>query len=380
MTEPIQVGANTTTRFVAESSTAKNLAVPRGGSLWISQLFRRASIVSISAFVTMVVFGLSLSKHFRPTWPSFHVTQMAYLPGVGSSLGVMSVAVLALANHLQRRLLSHLELHHFPLLIESSLKTKVGHRTLDNLPALSQNQYQPLHLFGKRQVSHNVWQFEFAFNSPNARSGLVAGQHVSVRACIAGKPVTRSYTPTSRPTERGKLTLTVKVYNDGVMGNYLKDTTIGSSVDFRGPLGTFKYRRNLTKKLVCVAAGSGITPIFQVIQQICLDGKDETDVVLLYANRTEKDVILKEELEGLQKIASPKFQIRHVISQPSPRPPKTLEQLSYALFAESLSENDQDVRYLICGPVGLTKELRQKLQDIARDSRVDLPPSRVHVF
>jgi cytochrome-b5 reductase len=48
-----------------------------------------------------------------------------------------------------------------------------------------------------------------------------------------------------------------------------------------------------------LAGGTGITPMYQVVRAICEDPEDETQVSLVYANREEGDILLREELEAL---------------------------------------------------------------------------------
>jgi len=48
-----------------------------------------------------------------------------------------------------------------------------------------------------------------------------------------------------------------------------------------------------------MAGGSGITPIFQTIIEIAAMKEEKVELVLLYANKTEEDIVLRKELEGL---------------------------------------------------------------------------------
>ncbi|KAM7253072.1 hypothetical protein ACFE04_025690 [Oxalis oulophora] len=51
------------------------------------------------------------------------------------------------------------------------------------------------------------------------------------------------------------------------------------------------------KLLAMIAGGTGITPIYQVMQAILKDPEDETEMHVVYANRTEDDILLREELD-----------------------------------------------------------------------------------
>lgn len=45
-----------------------------------------------------------------------------------------------------------------------------------------------------------------------------------------------------------------------------------------------------------IAGGSGITPIFQTLMEIAAAEEDSTELILLYANKTEEDIVLRKEL------------------------------------------------------------------------------------
>ena len=49
-----------------------------------------------------------------------------------------------------------------------------------------------------------------------------------------------------------------------------------------------------------IAGGTGITPMLQVIRAILKNPRDTTKLYLIFANQTEEDILLRQELESLQ--------------------------------------------------------------------------------
>ena len=61
------------------------------------------------------------------------------------------------------------------------------------------------------------------------------------------------------------------------------------------------YRNVALKSLHMIAGGTGITPLYQILQYICSSPEDKTEVSLLFLNRTEDDLLLTEELTLMEK-------------------------------------------------------------------------------
>ncbi|KAL0683687.1 hypothetical protein Bca4012_050535 [Brassica carinata] len=141
-----------------------------------------------------------------------------------------------------------------------------------------------------------------------------------------------AYTPTSTVDAVGHIDLVVKVYfkdvhprfpNGGLMSQHLDSLSIGAVLDIKGPLGHIEYKGKgnfmvngkpkFAKKLAMLAGGTGITPIYQVIQSILSDPEDETEMYVVYANRTENDILVREELEGWANKHKERLKVWYVV-------------------------------------------------------------------
>lgn len=66
-----------------------------------------------------------------------------------------------------------------------------------------------------------------------------------------------------------------------------------------------------------VSGGTGITPMLQIIRQVTRDSKDETKLSLLFANQTEEDILLREELEEAAQNHPDRVKIWYTVDRPT---------------------------------------------------------------
>ncbi|XP_057390315.1 NADH-cytochrome b5 reductase 1 isoform X2 [Balaenoptera acutorostrata] len=206
---------------------------------------------------------------------------------------------------------------------------------------LDPNEKYLLRLLDKTTVNHNTKRFRFALPTAHHVLGLPVGKHVYLSARIDGSLVIRPYTPITSDEDQGYVDLVIKVYLKGVhprfpeggkMSQYLDSLKTGDVVEFRGPSGLLTYagkgmfsiqpnkksppEPRVARKLGMIAGGTGITPMLQLIQAILKDPEDPTQCFLLFANQTEKDIILREDLEELQARHPNHFKLWFTLDHP----------------------------------------------------------------
>ncbi|KAF5898746.1 NADH-cytochrome b5 reductase 2-like, partial [Clarias magur] len=219
---------------------------------------------------------------------------------------------------------------------ERSKKASKGPKTLQDA-----NVKYALPLIEKEDISHDTKRFRFRLPSSLHVLGLPVGQHVYLSAKVNGNLVIRAYTPVSSDEDQGHVDLVVKVYyknthpnypDGGKMSQYLNDMKIGDTIDFRGPNGLLVYNGNgqfairpdkksdaklrKFKHVGMIAGGTGITPMLQLIRTITADPTDSTKCSLIFANQTEKDILLRKELEEVVKIHSDKLHLWYTLDRP----------------------------------------------------------------
>jgi predicted ferric reductase len=91
----------------------------------------------------------------------------------------------------------------------------------------------------------------------------------------------------------GEFRITVK--NSGDFTSRIKEISPGTPVIVEGPYGTFVEGGHARKKVLFIAGGIGITPIRALFES--MSGRKEC--VILYSNRTLRNLVFKNELEKI---------------------------------------------------------------------------------
>ena len=216
------------------------------------------------------------------------------------------------------------------------------------------------------------------FEVPEAlrdRFAFRPGQHLTLRRVADGQDLRRTYSVCSS-ARGGPLRVAVKRLDGGVFSTWVLDALKpGDELEVLPPAGRFgpSVDPARTRKYGLVAAGSGITPVLSIAWTV-LDVEPESEVVLVYGNRTSGDVMFLEELADLKDRFPDRLQVLHVLS----REEQESELLSGRIDRERLERLLDTLlvgvdEWYLCGPFGMVTDGRQTLLD----SGVD--PSAVHV-
>lgn len=233
----------------------------------------------------------------------------------------------------------------------------------------------PLKLVDKEIISHDTRRFRFKLPSPDHILGLPVGQHIFLTAKIDGNLVIRPYTPVSSDDDKGFMDLVVKVYfknvhpkfpDGGKMSQYLERMSIGDFMDVRGPNGLLIYeglgkfstrpdkrsppRVSVYKNFGMIAGGTGITPMLQVIKHVLKNSKDTTQLYLIFANQTERDILLRDELDELAALHPQRFHLWYTLDK-VPEGWKYSEGFVNAdIIKQHLPPPSADTLISLCGP------------------------------
>lgn len=250
--------------------------------------------------------------------------------------------------------------------------------------AMNPNEFVAFKLKKKEIINHDTRRFTFALQTPDTVLGLPIGQHITLRFVDEdGKSVQRSYTPITGNETLGEVTFVIKVYfagvhpkfpNGGKLSQHLDTLKIGDTIDMKGPKGHLTYlgrgrftvkqlrkplQERKAKHFGLIAGGTGITPILALCVAIFRDTKDTTTTMsVLYANQSEEDILVREELETLAKAYPNRFKLHYTVD----RPPASGWKYSTGFVNEEMLEKtmppvsaDGSTQILMCGPPPMLK-------------------------
>lgn len=230
-------------------------------------------------------------------------------------------------------------------------------------------------LIEKVEISHDTRKFVFALPSQNHFLGLPVGQHIYLSAKIDGSLVVRPYTPVTSDDDLGHMDLIVKVYfknvhpkfpDGGKMSQYLNNMEIGETIDVRGPSGNLIYdgkefaikpdkksppKMTRVSEISMIAGGTGITPMLQLVTAIFNDPSDvTTKISLLYANQTEDDILVREDLEKYAKMFPDRFKLWYTVDRPGENWKYSTGFVDADMIKDNLFEPSDKNLVLMCGP------------------------------
>lgn len=190
------------------------------------------------------------------------------------------------------------------------------------------------------------------------------GQHIAVRATVAGDDVRRNYSICA-PVQSGILRIGVKRLPDGVFSNYaLERLQVGDSLEVLSPTGSFTTELNQDHALHygAVAAGSGITPILSIFSSM-LAAEPNSTATLIFVNVNTQSIMFLEDLEDLKNQYMDRFRLFHVLdgeTQEAEILSGRLDGARLRALLDGIGVGDVD-KWFLCGPLPLTDVIREAL-------------------
>ncbi|MFF2843628.1 2Fe-2S iron-sulfur cluster-binding protein [Paenarthrobacter sp. NPDC057981] len=142
----------------------------------------------------------------------------------------------------------------------------------------------------------------------------------------------------------------------------VRDVRPGDSIDVFPPQGRFFIHPEDKGRHLCIAAGSGITPILAIASSVLSSG--DGDVTLVYGNRTPASVMFAEELEDLAARYQHRFTTLQTFSRQGRTPGESPFRLDAPGLQKALGRLAPAIEYdhiWICGPFEMAVGARDLL-------------------
>jgi len=194
------------------------------------------------------------------------------------------------------------------------------------------------------------------------------GQFAFVTFHSESLPVERHpWTISSTPTQPQSLVFTIKCSGDFTA--YIGRLKTGDTAEIDGPYGLFSYLasdRDPDRELVMIAGGVGVTPMLSMLRYM-VDADRLRKATLIWSNRTEADILCREEIETL-KAKLPNFAVHHVLSEQPDFQGRT-GHLNRAMLNELLISASREAAIFLCGPPPMMDSVCRDLRKIGYSPR-----------
>ncbi|KAF2100907.1 ferredoxin reductase-like protein [Rhizodiscina lignyota] len=225
------------------------------------------------------------------------------------------------------------------------------------------------------EINHNTKKFRFHLDDDNAVSGLhiASALLTKFKGPEMEKPVIRPYTPVSDEDAQGHIDFIIKRYEKGPMSEHLHSLSPGQSLEFKGPIPKYPWSTNKHEHIALIAGGTGITPMYQLCRAIFNNPEDKTKVTLVFGNISEKDILLKRELEELENTYPQRFRAFYVLDNPPEGWRQGKGFVTQELLKTVLPEPKEGdkVKVFVCGPPGMYKAISGMKKSPADQGELD---------
>ena len=194
---------------------------------------------------------------------------------------------------------------------------------------------------------------------------LEVGQNLDYKAgqflCVSlktEKECKRYLSISSSPAEKGYIEFTKKITQSD-FSKALDTSKPGDSLMIQYPFGKFTLD-GPHAKIAFLSGGIGITPI-RSIAKFVVDKRLDTDIVLIYANRSIKDVVFKEDFDAMQK-EHPKLRVAHVLCEPAPGFKCVIGLINAQVIKNEIPDYPQR-KFYICGPPAMVEAMQKILTE-----------------
>ena len=170
------------------------------------------------------------------------------------------------------------------------------------------------------------------------------------------------WTISSSPAQKDFISSTIKAIGD--FTSTIGQTRPGDTVAVHGSFGRFSHMFHPEDKdLVFLVGGIGITPVMAMLRYM-RDTRDNRSVLLMYANRSEDQIVFRDELDEMAKGKHPDLTLVHVLSRPDEKWEGEKGHMDREKIEKYCGRDLQEKTFYICGPLKMSEKLIAVLLDM----------------
>ena len=204
---------------------------------------------------------------------------------------------------------------------------------------------------------------EFIFKAEDGTATFLPGQFALLT--LRGVQGDRAYSMSNTPNADGLWQFIIKKMPNGAGSAFMfNKLQTGEIIEMDGPYGLAHLRKNNTRDIVCIAGGSGLSPVMSIVRATATDPEfSGRKVHVFYGGRTPEDLCAEPLVKKLKacgtdiRCCNAISETEHLSSQSWGGPTGFIHEC----VAENLPGDFSNYEYYFCGPPPMTKAVQSLL-------------------
>lgn len=188
------------------------------------------------------------------------------------------------------------------------------------------------------------------------------GQFFFITIDINGIETKKHFTISSDPSQKKILEFTKKLTGHE-FSNALDELKEGDWARIDGAYGNFTFEGEFAR-VGMLTGGIGITPLRSMIS-FCNNQQIKCNIVLLYTNRNEEDIIFRKELENIQN-SNPNIKVVLTLTKPDENWDGYSRRIDKEMILKEIPDFKERI-FFTCGPPKLVDSMVEILDEIKVD-------------
>lgn len=217
-------------------------------------------------------------------------------------------------------------------------------------------------LVSKIALTHDIAEFTFKTADP---AEFLPGQFALLS--LPGVTGDRAYSMSNLPNEQGSWSFVIKRMTDGAGGRALFDSmSVDDQIMLDGPYGLAHLRADSTRDIVCIAGGSGLSPMLSILSAASRSGPRERKLDFFYGGRRpadlcastmiERDALLRKRVSCFSSISDSTY------AEPWGGARGFVHEVARRSLEAGSDPTSKD--YYFCGPPAMTDAVQRMLLDL----------------